>query len=50
MRAFVTALALACWTGVASAGEVAWERDYEEAKARSTREGKLLFIDFYADW
>ena len=50
MRASVAILALACWTGVASAGGITWERDFEKAKARSAREGKLLYIDFYTDW
>ena len=42
--------ALALFAGIATAGEIRWERSFDSARAKSIKEGKLLFIDFDADW
>jgi hypothetical protein len=42
--------ALALFAGNVVAGEIRWERSFDSARARSVKEGKLLFIDFDADW
>jgi len=42
-------LAVFLIASAATAG-VNWERDFEKAKTRAVREGKLLFVDIYAEW
>jgi hypothetical protein len=37
------------WAGTATAGELKWEKDFDSARKRSLAEGKLLFIDIWAD-
>jgi hypothetical protein len=34
----------------ASAGGVAWEKSFAEAKVKAGLEGKLMYLDFYTDW
>ena len=42
--------ALVLLAGNVAAGEIRWERNFDSARKRSIKEGKLLFIDFDADW
>ena len=50
MRMMPLCAALVVWAGAANAGELRWEQDFESARKRSVAEGKLLFIDLWADW
>lgn len=34
----------------ASAGGVAWEKSYADAKIKAGLEGRLMYLDFYTDW
>lgn len=34
----------------ASAGGVAWEKSYADAKIKAGLEGRLLYLDFFTDW
>ena len=36
--------------GTVHAGGIRWERSLEAAKTRAAAEGKLLYVDIYADW
>ncbi len=33
-----------------SAGEMPWAKDYESARMQAAISGRLIMIDFYADW
>ena len=45
---YATVLVVLIVAAVAQA-EVTWETDFEGAKLRALKEGKLLFLDFYTD-
>ncbi len=34
----------------AAAGEMPWAKDFESAQAQAAVSGRLIMIDFYADW
>ncbi|NUN48360.1 MAG: hypothetical protein HUU15_05975 [Candidatus Brocadiae bacterium] len=34
----------------ASAGGVAWEASFEEARVKAGLEGRLIYLDFFTDW
>ena len=44
----IASLWLAC--GLAPADEIKWHTSYADALAAAKRTGKVLFVDFYADW
>lgn len=50
MRMMPLCAAMVVWAGTATAGELRWEKDLETARKKSVAEGKLLFIELWADW
>ncbi len=50
MRIIKTLTVLLLFVAWSHAEEIKWETDFERARERSVKEGKLLFIDFDADW
>ena len=41
---------IALATGVAFAGDMPWAKDFESALRTAKSSGKLIMLDFYADW
>jgi thiol-disulfide isomerase/thioredoxin len=50
MRTLTLLAALVLGASLAGAQSIAWKRDAEAAQAEAKRTGKLIFIDFFADW
>ncbi len=50
MRTFTILAALVLGSAWAGAQSIAWKKDAQAAQAEAKRSGKLIFIDFYADW
>jgi thiol-disulfide isomerase/thioredoxin len=50
MRTLTLLVALVLGASLASAQGIAWKRNAEAAQAEAKRTGKLIFIDFFADW
>ncbi len=46
----VTAFALVLLASAASAGEMPWAKNWEDARKQATQSKKLMMVDFYTDW
>lgn len=41
---------IALVAGLASAGDMPWVKDFASAQKLAKASGKLIMLDFYADW
>ncbi len=48
MRCMRIGAALLLVASGAFAGGIVWEKDFDSARAKSAREGKLLYLDFWS--
>ena len=50
MKAFGMIVAAVMTAGVVMAGEVKWEKNYDDGLAQAKKESKLVMVDVYTDW
>ncbi|MFQ5805926.1 MAG: hypothetical protein ACE5I3_05700 [Phycisphaerae bacterium] len=47
---WIPAIVLTCATQALAEETMPWAKDYDAARTAAAASGKLIMIDFYADW